>query len=120
MSRRTKVALLVMAAFVAFVEGPLNPFWIWNTLPVALSYFVLRATFNDRRRHVPGVVFAAVCCFVVVFVHIAWMLDIRNLATSESTADLVFMVAPLAALALGGAGWTVAWGFGRDGQEGSG
>lgn len=115
MSRRAKVALLVMAAFVAFVEGPMNPFWIWNALPIAASYLVLRATFANPRLHVPGVVFALLCCFVVVFTHIAWMFDIRRVATSPATADLIFMVAPVCALTIGALGWGVACFFGRRG-----
>ena len=101
MSRRSKVAMLVMAAFVAFVEGPLNPFWIWNALPIALSYLVLRATFDDRRLPLPGVVFAAATCFFVVFAHIAWMFDLRNVATDPDIADIAFAGAPIVALALG-------------------
>ena len=111
MSRRSKVALLVMAAFVAFVEGPLNPFWIWNAMPIAMAYLVLRATFDSPRLHVAGVVFAALACLIVVFVHIAWLFDLRNVATSPSTADGVFMIAPLVALAVAGAGWVIAWGL---------
>lgn len=111
MSRRSKVAMLVMAAFVAFVEGPLNPFWIWNALPIAIAYLVLRATFDDPRLHVAGVVFAALSCLIVVFVHIAWLFDLRGMATRPAAADLVFMVAPLCALAVAGGGWVAAWGL---------
>jgi len=116
-SRRSKVALLVMAAFVAFVEGPLNPFWIWNAMPIALAYFVLRATFDDPRLHLPGVVFAVVACFLVVFTHIAWMFDLRSLATSASTADLIFVVAPIYSLLAAAIGWTTAWGLVRSRRQ---
>ncbi|MGD8416997.1 MAG: hypothetical protein PVH91_08065 [Pseudomonadales bacterium] len=117
MSRRSKVAMLVMAAFVAFIEGPLNPFWIWNALPIGLSYLVLRRMFDDRRLHAPAVVFAAVTCFVVVSVHIAWMFDPGGVATDPQTSTRVFMLTPVFALLIGAAGWGVAYQIGGTGAS---
>ena len=121
MSRRSKVALLVMAAFVAFVEGPLNPFWIWNAMPIAVSYLVLRRTFDDRRLHVPGVVFAAVCCFLVVLAHIAWLFELHRVVGGSfaSTPGLLFSVAPVCALLAGGVAGAIAWAAGRQGEPGN-
>lgn len=112
MSRRSKIAMLVMAAFVVFVEGPLNPYWIWNALPIGLSYLVLRATFGNKNLHVPGVVFAMICCLLVVCMHVAWMFDLFGLASGSSTGEMFFVVAPVYALMLAGAGWVFAWGVG--------
>lgn len=112
MSRRSKIAMLVMAAFVAFVEGPLNPYWIWNAIPIGVSYLVLRATFENRNLHVPGVVFAVISCILVVLLHIAWMFDLFGMAGSSSTAPLMFVAAPAYVLVLAAAGWVFAWGVG--------
>ena len=93
---------LPLVALIAFAEGPLNPFWIWNAVPVALGYALLRRARRKAFWPVPEVAFIVLSCGLLLFAHAAWMFDWGRVGTRSSTSALVFIFLPIYALLLGG------------------
>lgn len=103
-SWRVRQALfLLMVAFVAYVEGFTNPFWIWNCVPIAASYVLLSRARQKVINPLPAIGFFVVACGVVLFAHGAWLHDWGDIASGSSTAGLMFVVLPVYACVLGGA-----------------
>jgi len=100
-SWRVRQALfLLMAAFVAWAEGPANPYWVWNCMPIAISYVLLK---NARERNVmplPEIAFFFVACGVVLFAHAALLDPILGAASDWPIPMLALL--PILAVALGG------------------
>ena len=94
---------LLMAAFVAYVEGFTNPFWIWNCVPIAASYLLLSRARKKEINPLPEIGFFVVACGTVLFGHAAWLYDWGGTATGSSTAGLMFVILPVYACVLGGA-----------------
>ena len=94
---------LLMVAFVAYVEGFANPFWIWNSVPIAASYLLLSRSRQKETNPLPEIGFFVVACGTVLFAHAAWLYDWNSIATGSSTAGLMFVVLPIYACVLGGA-----------------
>ena len=113
MSIVTKISFLLIIGFIAFVEGPLNPFWVWNATPIALGYLLLSRSAKRSSTPIPELSYVIVTsCFVVLF-HIAWMLDLGGTQTGSSTAGLIFIFLPIYAVLLGGAAFGLGYMFGR-------
>jgi hypothetical protein len=93
---------LVVVALIAVAEGPLNPFWIWNAIPVPLGYALLRRARRRSFRPAPEIAFIALSCGLLVFAHAAWAFDWGRTATGSSTSALIFIFLPIYAVALGG------------------
>jgi hypothetical protein len=101
--RVRQVLFLLMAAFVASVEGITNPFWIWNCVPIAASYVLLWRARKQATNPLPAIAFFAIACGAVLFVHAAWLYDWNGIASGSSTAGLMFIVLPVYACVLGAA-----------------
>ena len=113
MSIITKISFLLIIGFIEFVEGPLNPFWVWNALPIVLGYVLLSRSVKRSSRPIPELSYViATTCFVVLF-HIAWMLDLGGTQTGSSTSGLIFIFLPIYAVLLGGAAFGLGYLFGR-------
>ena len=105
-----------MVAFVVHVEGVTNPFWIWNCVPVAISYLLLRRARQKVIYPLPEIAFFVIACGAVLFGHAAWIYDWGGTATGSSTAGLMFLMLPVYATVLGGAAFGLAFLFtGRSG-----
>lgn len=102
MSRGTKISFILIIGFVAYVEGPLNPFWAWNALPILLGYILLRRAAKVSSKPIPELAYVIASSIFVVLFHIAWMLDLGNIQTGSSTSGLVFIFLPIYAVILGG------------------
>jgi hypothetical protein len=113
--RVRQVLFLLMAAFVAYVEGFTNPFWIWNSVPIAASYLLLSRARQSDINPLPAIAFFVIACGTVLFAHAAWLYDWGGTATGSSTAGLMFVVLPVYASVLGGATFGLAILFGRRG-----
>jgi hypothetical protein len=103
--RVRQVLFLLMAAFVAWVEGFTNPFWIWNSVPIAASYVLLARARQKNVNPLPAIAFFVIACGLVLFAHAAWLYDWNGIATGSSTAGLMFIMLPVYACVLGAAGF---------------
>ena len=101
-----------MVAFVAYVEGITNLFWIWNCAPIAVSYLLLSRARKQVTNPIPEIAFFLVACGIVLFAHAAWHLDLGGTASGSSTSGLMFVVLPVYACVLGGAAYGLAVLFG--------
>jgi len=110
--RIRQILFLWMVAFVAFVEGVTNPFWIWNCVPIVVSYVLLSRARNSATNPLPEIAFFLIACGIVLFAHAAWHLDLDGMATGSSTSGLTFVVLPVYACVLGGAAYGLAVLFG--------
>jgi len=110
--RVRQILFLWMVAFVAFVEGVTNLFWIWNCVPIAVSYVLLWRARQSATNPLPEIAFFLVACGIVLFAHAAWHLDLGGTASGSSTAGLMFVVLPVYACVLGGAAYGLAVLFG--------
>ncbi len=106
--RARQFLFLLMAAFVAYVEGFANPFWIWNCVPIAVSYLLLSRARQKGAYPLPEIVFFVIACGAVLFAHAAWLYDWGGIATGASTAGLMFVILPVYACVLGGAAFGLA------------
>ena len=113
--RVTQFLFLLMAAFVAWVEGFTNPFWLWNCLPIAASYWLLSRARRTGINPLPEIAFYVIACGTVLFAHAAWLYDWGGTATGSSTAGLMFVVLLVYACVLGGAAFGLVILFGRRG-----
>ena len=105
-SWRVRQALFVlMVAFIAWVEGFGNPFWIWNSVPVVASYLLLSRARNKSINPLPAIAFFVVACGTELFAHAAWLYDWKGIASGSSTAGLMFIMLPIYAGALGAAAY---------------
>jgi len=114
--RVRQVLFLLMAAFVAYVEGFTNPFWIWNCVPIVASYLLLARARQKDTEPLPEIAFFVIACGAVLLAHAAWLNDWGGTATGSSTAGLMFVVLPVYASVLGGVAFGLAVLFGRRGQ----
>lgn len=107
----------LIAIFIAFVEGFLNPFALWNLLPVAVGYSLVEDAYTksstDRSRLWPAAGYNLICTSFVIFIHMAWFFDWDRFATGSSTSGLVFLFLPVYAFAGGMAGLLVGYIFRR-------
>ena len=113
--RVTQFLFLLMAAFVAWVEGFTNPFWLWNCVPIAASYWLLSRARRTGINPLPEITFYVIACGTVLFAHAAWLYDWGGTATGSSTAGLMFVVLLVYACVLGGAAFGLVILFGRRG-----
>jgi len=100
--RVRQVLFLLMAAFVAYVEGFTNPFWIWNCVPIAASYLLLARARQKDTEPLPEIAFFVIACGAVLFAHAAWLNAWGGTATGSATAGLMLVVLPVYASVLGG------------------
>jgi len=92
-------ALIAAAVLVVFVEGPLNPFWVWNAAPLGLAGLALWRGSGRIRAVAP--VFALVVMVPIVYIHLAWLMDWDRIKTGSSTSGLIFIFLPIYAAILG-------------------
>ena len=101
--RIRQILFLLMVAFVAWVEGFTNPFWIWNCVPIAASYALLYRARKQGTNPLAAIAFFVIACGTVLFAHAAWLNDWNGIATGSSTAGLMFIILPVYACVLGAA-----------------
>lgn len=100
-----------MAAFVAWVEGPGNPYWVWNCGPIAASYLLLRRVRETALTPLPEIAFFIVACGVVLFAHAIWLDPSLSAASGAATSEPTLALLPVCAFALGGAAYGLAFFF---------
>lgn len=93
---------LILMGVIALIEGPLNPFWVWNAIPVALGYALLLRAQRRAFRPAPEIAFIVLSCGLLLVGHVAWAFDWGRTATGSSTSALIFIFLPIYALLLGG------------------
>jgi hypothetical protein len=101
--RVRQVLFLLIAAFVGYVEGFNYTFWIWNCLPVAVSYILLSKARQKGVNPLPEIAFFVVACGVVLLAHAMWLHEGRSVAVGSSTSGLMFVTLPIYAIVLGAA-----------------
>jgi len=99
----TYAILFASAIFVAYVEGFLNPFWVWNVLPLGLAVGLLARARRRDSPTGPALAFGVGAVGATLFVHAAWLFDWGGTATGSSTSGLIFLFLPLYALVIGAA-----------------
>ena len=86
------------AVLVVYVEfraaRGFNPFAIWNLLPTAAGVTLLLAT--GSRRFAVG--FGLTASAAVALVHLAWLFNWGEIATSSSTGGLILLFVPVYAV----------------------
>ena len=85
-----------------FVEGVLNPFWVWNALPIGLAAVFLALSRRRGWSEIPARAFGVGAVGVSVYAHMAWLwVDWDQIATGSSTAGILFIVLPIIAVGCG-------------------
>ena len=108
--------LIVLGVFIYVAEGvAVNPFAIWNGLPLFISYELFnRGRKDGERSKIWGAVgFLVGSMALSIYVHLAWMFDWDKIKTGSSTAGLIFIFIPIYSLITGGIGYIIGWGIGR-------
>lgn len=117
-----KLVFALSALLVMVAQEFLNPFILWNWLPIAAAYFLAERLRQGKRqngvtppaRRIGGVIgFALPATGLVVFTHLAWLYDWWATKTSSSTSALIFIFIPFYAMLLGGVGYGIGWLLGR-------
>ncbi|MDP8248429.1 MAG: hypothetical protein P9M00_09860 [Candidatus Tritonobacter lacicola] len=115
------ILLILCALFIVYVEG-VQPFAIWNCVPVAIVYLIIRVALKKAEgvwRNMPlsrrmGLIgFSIFTLAFTLFLHFAWLFDLGQIATSSSTSALIFIFIPPYSLAAGGIGLFIGWLLGR-------
>jgi hypothetical protein len=101
------VAFAIPVLFLAYVEGFLNPFWLWNSLPFGLGLGLLDRAKKNEKSPLPAVGFSIGAGVLSLFVHWAWLFDWREMATGGSTSALIFLFLPLYSLIPGALGYAI-------------
>lgn len=86
----------------------LNPFWVWNTFPLIVAYWLLRRARLKGLRALPEGLFIGFTLGPLVLAHAAWIFDWNRTATGSSTSALMFIFLPIYALILGGMAYGIA------------
>ncbi|MDX1404649.1 MAG: hypothetical protein R3192_08925 [Woeseiaceae bacterium] len=105
--RVRQVLFVLMVVFIAWVEGFTNPFWIWNAVPIAISYLMLSRARQKNSNPLPAIAFFVVACGTVLFAHAAWLYDWNEIKSGSSTAGLLFIMLPVFACGLGAAAFAL-------------
>lgn len=111
--RVRQLLFVLMAAFVAYVEGPTNPYWVWNCMPVAVSYLFLRKVRGSNVSPLPEIAFFVVACGVVLVAHAAWLESPPGTSGGTSIPGPTLALLPIYAAVLGGAAFGIAVFFNR-------
>jgi hypothetical protein len=97
--------LLISACLLIYIfEGVLlNPFAIWNMVPLILGYWVLKAGLINNSNSIlyPSIGFAIGCLVTTFFFHLTWFFDLGETKTGSSTSGLIFIFIPVFALIVG-------------------
>ena len=96
------VILLIMLVTVVIVERPLNPFWLWNAIPIVLGYILVRRAKSKSLKPIPEYGYIAVGGGLVFLVHLAWAFNWCEGTSGSSTSGLIFLFLPAYALVAGG------------------
>ncbi len=104
------IGMVLLAACGLLVLRAEGFHWIalWNLLPLFVAGVAIARGTAAGRISWAAVAFAAVTALSIAFVHAAWELDWGATRTGASTAGLIFLFAPIAALLLGACGWAAA------------
>ena len=103
----TRLAFALPVAFIAYVEGFLNPFWLWNSLPFGLGLGLIDRAQRLQQSTLPAIGFSLGAGSLSLYFHLAWILDLGEVATGSSTSGVIFLFLPLYALVPGGLGFVV-------------
>lgn len=105
--------LLACLAFIVYVEGLLNPFWVWNALPIGFTALFVKIARGRGSSEIPALAFGVGAVGITVYAHLAWLFDWDQIASGSSTSGLLFIVLPIMALGAGAIlfaiAWTVVW-----------
>ena len=110
--RRLSLAILLLTAFALYVLADilLNPFILWTSLPLYLSYyFIDRAVSSGSIKRLYaayGFMLAAIA--FSVFYHITWYTDWQGTRTGSSTSALIFVWMPVYSVIIGFVGYFLA------------
>ena len=108
------VPFLLVLALVVYAQGSFSGFTIWNALPVAIGFGVLRIGLRSRGATAGAcIAFAISVTVLVALFHLAWLFDWGSIATGSSTSAVAFIFVPFWVIFFAGIIGLVAWGVGR-------
>ncbi len=107
---------LLLFGFLYYAEGTwINPFALWNAMPLALAvllYWIGRRSENRAARW-GAIGFLVVSMALSLPAHLAWMFDWDGTRTASSTSALLLLFLPVYASGLGLIGFAFGWGLSR-------
>jgi hypothetical protein len=99
--------------FIAYVEGFLNPFVVWNALPFGLGFGFVRQAERGNRPLGAAVGFSIGAGGLSLLFHCAWLFDWGGTASGSSTSGIAFLFLPVFALVPGAIGRAIGRGLDR-------
>ncbi len=108
--------LFICAALIYAAEGLIiNPFAIWNSSPLMISFISFRSAIKNHSKSELGgcMGFTLVSMALTLFFHGAWYFDWGETKTGSSTSGLIFIFIPIYALIVGGIGYVIGWFLGK-------
>ena len=100
-----RLAFVLPVVFVAYVEGFLDPFWLWNSLPFGLGLGLIDRAQRLGQSSLPAIGFSLGAGALSLYFHVAWLFDWDEMATGSSTSGMIFLFLPIYALVAGAVGW---------------
>ena len=101
----TRLAFALPLVFVAYVEGFLNPFWLWNSLPFGVGLGLVDRAQRLGRSLWPAAGFTLGSGAFSLYFHVAWLFDWSGTSTSSSTSAVMFVFLPIYAFVPGAFGY---------------
>jgi len=91
--------------FIAYVEGFLNPAWLWNSLPFGLGLGLVDRAQRLQQSVWPAIGFSLGAGSLSLYFHLAWIFNWGEAATGSSTSGVIFLFLPIYALVPGALGF---------------
>ena len=109
--RRVSLNILIITAVILYflADFLLNPFIVWTSLPLYISYFFINAAIKheSKKKLFAAYGFMTVSIIFSIFYHITWYIDWQQTRTGGSTSALIFVWLPIYSVVLGLAGYVV-------------
>lgn len=103
--RALNIIFILCILIIAVAEGFINPFILWNIIPLIIGYIFIRRAVkkipNKKGDIWPAACFCLISSGYIVFYHIAWLFNWGSIATGSSTSGLIFIFIPIYASAGG-------------------
>ena len=104
---------LLVVVLIIYAQGSLSGFTVWNCLPVAAAFGVLRIGLRLRGRPLSAacITFSVVAALLPALFHLALLFDWGGTSTGSSTSALAFIFVPLWTGVFAAVAGAVAWGI---------